>query len=93
MHIPSFADITDADLQTIRALIQDGQRMLAMSELRRHTGCPISWAKLWVQHEGRPAAISLCPYCGKSLKTALAKQCLNCSVDWHDPENPKKLVL
>jgi hypothetical protein len=28
-----------------------------------------------------------CPYCGEPLRTAFAKQCRHCGVDWHDPEN------
>ena len=32
-----------------------------------------------------------CPYCGKPLRTALAKQCRHCLMDWHDPVNTLKL--
>ena len=28
-----------------------------------------------------------CPYCGRLLATHRAKQCLTCSMDWHDPQN------
>lgn len=28
-----------------------------------------------------------CPYCGELLRTAVAKQCRHCSMDWHDPAN------
>jgi hypothetical protein len=28
-----------------------------------------------------------CPYCGQRLRTASAKQCRHCGMDWHDPEN------
>lgn len=28
-----------------------------------------------------------CPYCGKLLRTAFAKQCRRCGMDWHDPAN------
>ncbi|WP_456981821.1 hypothetical protein [Luteimonas sp. A478] len=27
-----------------------------------------------------------CPYCGKLLRTARAKQCQHCFIDWHDAE-------
>ena len=28
-----------------------------------------------------------CQYCGKPLRTSLAKQCFECHMDWHDPSN------
>ena len=28
-----------------------------------------------------------CPYCGELLRTAFAKQCRHCGMDWHDPAN------
>ena len=28
-----------------------------------------------------------CPYCGELLRTAFAKQCRRCGMDWHDPTN------
>ena len=30
---------------------------------------------------------SPCPYCGKPLATDKAKQCFECGMDWHDPQN------
>ena len=33
-------------------------------------------------YEGAP-----CPYCGKRLRTHLAKQCRHCAMDWHNPDN------
>ena len=32
-----------------------------------------------------------CPYCGKPLRTSVAKQCRHCRKDWHDPENVVEL--
>lgn len=32
-----------------------------------------------------------CPYCGKPLRSAAAKQCPHCRKDWHDPENVGEL--
>jgi hypothetical protein len=28
-----------------------------------------------------------CPHCGEPLRTEQAKQCFQCGMDWHDPEN------
>jgi hypothetical protein len=28
-----------------------------------------------------------CPYCGRLLRSRRARQCLECSMDWHDPQN------
>jgi hypothetical protein len=28
-----------------------------------------------------------CPYCGAELRSAKAKQCFDCGMDWHDPAN------
>jgi hypothetical protein len=92
--IPQFTDFTDKDEARIRHMICEGRTMMAMHEIRSITLCPVSWAKIWVLHSGRPDAVGTtapCPYCGKPLKTALAKQCPHCNMDWHDPEHPKRL--
>ena len=94
IHIPEFVDLSDSDATRIRHLITNQRPTMAMQELRAATGCPIAWAKIWVQHRGRPDALGTtapCPYCGKPLITALAKQCRYCLMDWHDPQKPKKL--
>lgn len=92
--IPQFADLTEKDEERLRRLICENRKMMAMHELRSLTLCPVSWAKIWVLHSGRPDAVGTtapCPYCGKPLKTALAKQCPHCNMDWHDPKKPKRL--
>jgi len=33
-----------------------------------------------------------CSHCGQVLRTASAKQCRHCLMDWHDPANPRKLA-
>jgi hypothetical protein len=94
-RIPQFADLSDADRFRIRQLISHQQRMLAIAELRAATGCSLEWAKLWVYHSGRPewdvGATTSCPYCGKPLRTPVAKQCRHCRSDWHDPNRVVKL--
>jgi hypothetical protein len=34
-----------------------------------------------------PPAPGPCPYCGQPLRTAIARQCRFCKMDWHDPTN------
>jgi hypothetical protein len=92
-HIPRFV-LKPEEAYRIRVHLRRGEKTLAMYELKAATGCPIAWAKLWVLHEGRVAAQGTtvpCPNCGKSLATALAKQCPHCFMDWHHPDRPRNL--
>jgi hypothetical protein len=92
--IPDFADLTEKDKSRILSLIRDNRMIAAIAELKNATGCPLSWAKIWVHHGGKANAArstAPCPYCGKPLKTALAKQCPHCNMDWHNPDKPKRL--
>ena len=41
--------------------------------------------------EVRSSPANPCPYCGESLATSRAKQCLVCLMDWHDPDNVRRL--
>jgi len=92
--LPQFAELSDKDERRVRQLIFQGHNLMATAELKAATDCPLSWAKLWVLHSGRPGipdGTAPCPYCGRPVNTALAKQCPHCNMDWHDPENPKRL--
>lgn len=42
---------------------------------------------LMIQHYRASYYGPPCPYCGRLLRNARAKQCLECSMDWHDPRN------
>ena len=53
-HIPQFRDLAPQDEARVRNLICQDRKNAATQELRFFTGCPISWAKLWVTHSGRP---------------------------------------
>ena len=89
-RIPVFEELSQADEQRVRDCIRENRHLSAMQELRAATGCSLGWAKLWVQHNGRPKPSKLptpCPYCEKPLRTSLAKQCRYCLRDWHDEEN------
>jgi hypothetical protein len=90
-RIPQFADLSEADERRVRSLIGHFRTEAAVLELMGFTGCPESWARLWVEHRGRPiptpGETPPCPYCGKPLRTSLAKQCRFCLRDWHDPDH------
>ena len=89
-RIPVFEDLSEIDEQRTRQHIREHQYITAITELRAATGCRLLWAKLWVQHNGRPypaPETAPCPYCGMPLRTSSAKQCRFCRRDWHDEEN------
>jgi hypothetical protein len=89
--VPQFKDLSDRDESRIRQAIRENRRMMAIAELRAATGCSLTWAKIWVYHDGRPKALedetTPCPYCGLGLRTSLAKRCRHCLRDWHDANN------
>ena len=88
--IPIFEELSEADEQRIRECIRQNRHFMAIEELRAATGCSLEWAKLWVEHDGRPKPAKApipCPYCGMPLRTSLAKVCRFCSRDWHDEKN------
>ena len=85
--IPIFEELSDAHERRIRECIRQGRKLMATEELRVATACSLEWAKLWVQHNGRPKPVKVaspCPYCGMPLRTSLARQCRFCFRDWHD---------
>jgi hypothetical protein len=85
-HIPQFQDLSTPDEERVRYLIRQQQPIMAMRELMAATGCPSSWAKLWVLQSGRPQPRfpgPPCRFCGKPLASSRARQCLSCGADWH----------
>lgn len=87
-HIPRFKDLKPEDEERLK--INKENRLRAMLELQRLTGCPLGWAKIWSLHPGspeNPLETAPCPYCGMPLRTDAARQCRYCKRDWHDPDN------
>lgn len=41
----------------------------------------------WLWHSRLASFGPPCPYCGKLLRNKMAKQCFECGMDWHDPQN------
>jgi hypothetical protein len=85
--IPQFEDFSEQDKARVLKLIREGRKLMAIEELKVATGCSLLWAKIWVSHAGNPNpkenGTTPCPYCGKPLRTSLAKQCRYCLKDWH----------
>ena len=89
-RIPQFPDLPRSREARIRQLMTERDTVTAMRELVDATGCPLSWANLWVAHKGRAQTRppgTTCSHCGGRLRTPQAKQCLECGMDWHDPHN------
>lgn len=81
----------EAELST---LIGDGHSVTAIKRLREATGVTLCVAKQMVeqrislgQFKAQTPKGNPCPYCGQSLRTNQAQQCLECGMDWHDPKN------
>jgi hypothetical protein len=57
----------------------------------------MSFWKNLVQRKSPPTKENLlnhggrCPFCGSTLRTEKARQCLSCLMDWHDMDSPRKL--
>jgi hypothetical protein len=96
-RIPRFLDLKDAEMIRIYNLIRSDRQEDAVDALVTAIGCPVSWARIWVAHPTGPRrplrrwAGPPCSYCGLPLRTMLARQCLECGMDWHDPDNVSKL--
>jgi predicted amidophosphoribosyltransferase len=79
--VPEFADLTPQAETRVRELLRNQRPVMAIEEVRAVTGCPLRWAKLWVDHvhpwpATRPGPP--CPSCGQPLATAQAKMCIKC---------------
>jgi hypothetical protein len=88
-HIPQFEELTSEDVERMKNMIRAGKGIEVITELRRLTGCSISWAQIWIFHPDGPRSEDKgapCPFCDKPLRTKSAKQCRHCKRDWHDPQ-------
>ena len=87
-------DLADSELEVeVRGMMDRGQIIAAIKRLRDATGWGLADAKMWVDrasehaHYRKFSAGNPCPYCGRPLRTVLAKQCFECGTDWHDASN------
>jgi hypothetical protein len=95
VRIPHFLDLPPVVESRARGRARGTAKPTAIAEIRAATGCPESWAKIWVMHLDGPHIDQLyegppCPYCKKPLRTKVARQCVECGMDWHDPVNVKR---
>jgi hypothetical protein len=94
VRIPKFLDLETEDHYRIYKLARSSSEDAAVDELVKVMGCPREWARLWVTHPfgpKRPARVWVgppCVRCGRPLRTRLARQCLECGLDWHDHDEP-----
>ena len=86
VNIPSFVNLPPDLEREIRAITDS---VVQMDRVQLATGCPRTWAKIWVNHPDGPerefghSNAPPCPECGKQLRTDKAKQCVECGADWH----------
>jgi hypothetical protein len=91
-RIPRFLDLEGEDRGRIRRLVASGEEDEAVNLLVNLMGCPREWALIWITHPvgpRRPAHLWVgppCPRCARPLRTRLARQCLECGLDWHDQD-------
>ena len=80
--------------EEISQMIADGRRGRAARRIEDVMGWPFPDCIDWTLARFPPPApppIPPCHYCGELLKMNLAKQCLACGMDWHDPNNVRRL--
>jgi len=96
-RIPRFIDIDPEATAGLRKRVKSGETDEVARVVRELTGCPAAWAELWVQHPDGPIAPPPvwkgppCSNCGRPLRSAFARQCFECGMDWHDPDNIRRL--
>lgn len=83
-HLPGFRLAT-------QALIEFEGRPLDALTLRTEAGEErqifFEIASFYGRGHGERSSATPCPYCGAALRTAKAKQCFTCGMDWRDPTN------
>jgi hypothetical protein len=85
--VPEFAGMPDDLRRELEALLKTS----AMGTISRllQLGCTFATAQAWTvhyyakHHQEQEPCITMCPHCGKPLRTPSAKQCRFCGADWH----------
>jgi hypothetical protein len=82
----AFAEI---EAEAIAMLPSPSGGLWAAKHLRDEAGMSFKESMDWfyTQMEKMAPPKRPCPYCGVPLASDLARQCLSCGMDWHDPES------
>lgn len=96
LRIPRFLQLTGGTESRARGLARKREVIEAIRLVEKATGCGLKWAQLWAEHPDGPREAEKwpgppCAYCGKTLRSKSAKQCFECGMDWHDPDNVRRL--
>lgn len=78
--------------EPLRQIAEYQQRLIAARDPSVHTAGELAGARAgggrrWWRRAVPAEPFPKCPYCRARLRTARARQCFRCGMDWHDPAN------
>ena len=88
-YVPQFEGFGEQEKGEWKDILETHGDEKADEFLMTVTGCNARWAKIWrvhphgaLQKDPEFSAGTACPYCGKALRTTVAKQCPYCFQSW-----------
>lgn len=87
-YIAVLAEATQIQMeQMFKEIVRDQGAIAAIKCYRLMKGCTLKEAMEYIDSLEplplNPKSDKPCPYCGRLLRTNLAKQCFECGKDWH----------